>query len=89
MFGYPFFPFAAISLFNTLSYIKVSMALAKALSSPLVTSMPVSPFGDTQFTPLPGMVKVTVGVPQYIASAKATPKASFFVTDGKAKTVAA
>ena len=51
--------------------------------------MPVSPFNDTQLTPLPGIVKVTAGVPQYIASAKATPKASFLVIDGKTKTEAA
>lgn len=67
----------------------MSIALAKALSSPLGTSSPVFSFKETQFTPLPSMAKVTAGVPQYTASANATPKASFLVMEGKAKTEAA
>ena len=65
------------------------MAAAYATASPFATSIPVSLFNDTQFTPLPGIVKVTAGVPQYIASASAPPNASFLVIEGKANTDAA
>lgn len=68
---------------------KLDMALARASGSPLGDSRAVSPSIDTQFTPDPFTVNVTDGHPQYMDSAKATPKASFRVMEGNANTSAA
>ena len=73
-----------LSLFS-----RVSICLAYVLMSLLGASRQVSSFIETQLTPLPSMVKVTAGVPQYIASARATPNASFLVIEGNANTLAA
>ena len=68
---------------------KVSMASAKALMSFRGTTMPVSLSTDTQFTPEPFSSQLTEAQRQYMASARAIPKASALVFEGKAKMSAA